>query len=165
MLTQAELKAILHYDPKTGIFVWVVSPRFGIKRGAVAGRVCAKGYGQIQISGKKHSSHRLAFLYMVGSIPKEVDHINRVKDDNRWSNLRPATRQQNQANSSLSRNNKSGYRGVFWNKKDGKWRASIQFEGKHKHLGLFASKHEAYKVYVEASLKYFGEFSPVNPTP
>ncbi len=85
MLTQAELKAVLHYDPETGIFT-----RYGHNK---CGSKTYQGYIGIGIKRKTYYAHRLAWLYMTGVWPsKEIDHKNRIRDDNRWVNLREATR-------------------------------------------------------------------------
>src|SRR5215813_12141516 len=102
MLTHERLKELLSYDPKTGLFIWN-------SRGAVAGTTDQEGYIQIHLDGKKYRAHRLAYLYMTGEMPTQIlDHINRVRSDNRWGNLRPVTDRFNYYNCSDYSNNKSG---------------------------------------------------------
>jgi hypothetical protein len=81
---------------------------------------------------------------------QEVDHINGDKLDNRKSNLRTVTRRQNSLNRPLPKTNKSGYRGVAWNKKTGRWRAIFKFRGKQVHVGYFDDPAEAHKAYLAA---------------
>jgi hypothetical protein len=82
---------------------------------------------------------------------KDLDHVNKVKDDNRIVNLRLATKQENKQNHSAPQsNNKSGYLGVSWNKRAKKWKAQIQMNGKVKYLGLFKYSKEAYEAYLKA---------------
>ena|SRR5258708_10628396 len=89
----------------------------------------------------------------------DVDHINHDGLDNRKENLRVCTRSQNMGNrSSLSSNNKTGFRGVHWNKFLRKWRAIIEANGNRIDLGVFSEKTKAAKAYEEANKKYFGEF-------
>ena len=91
-LTAARLRKMLHYDPETGVFtrLWT---------GNVTGCPDAKGYLRIAADGRSYRAHRLAVLYMTGAWPSEqIDHINQVRTDNRWSNLRPATNGENGAN-------------------------------------------------------------------
>jgi hypothetical protein len=103
MLTQERLKELLDYSPETGEFRWQAS-RGGVRAGDLAGCADRLGYLRITIDGRRHSAARLAFLWMVGAFPvDEVDHRNQVKSDNRWSNLRNATRAQNQANKGYTR--------------------------------------------------------------
>ena len=76
MITQSELKNILHYNQDTGVFTW-------IKNSIVAGTVEKKGYIAIKINRKSYKAHRLAWLYIYGNFPKEqIDHLNGIKNDN-----------------------------------------------------------------------------------
>lgn len=85
MLTQAKLKSLINYNPATGEF-----SRAGY---AKCGTLTYQGYVSIQVAGKRYYAHRLAWFYMTGVWPEnEIDHKNRVRDDNRWENLREATR-------------------------------------------------------------------------
>lgn len=135
-LTQARLKELLHYDPKTGIFVNLVQRKKALE-GAVAG--CDSGrYITIQIDGKGYSAHRLAWLYVYGYFPERLlDHINRDRADNRISNLREVSEQCNVRNTGNYKNNTSGVKGVYLEKARGKWRANIKVDGKTKSLGSY----------------------------
>jgi len=95
---------------------------------------------------------------------QEVDHINGNALDNRRSNLRLCTKAQNLMNKSLYRNNKSGYKGVCWNKLHKKWYASIGHQGKAIFLGLFGDKQKAAMAYNEKAKELFGEFARLNTT-
>jgi hypothetical protein len=89
-----------------------------------------------------------------------IDHISRVKLDNRRSNLRPATRQEQNRNQGMRSDNTSGVRGVVWHKRKKKWLTCIRVNGKLKHLGYFDDLDEATRVRKEAEEQYFGEFTP-----
>ena len=163
MLTPERLKYLLDYNQNTGIFKWKKPTNKRIIRGRIAGGIESKGYRQIKIDGIKYLAHRLAWFLVIGRWPfEQIDHINGIKDDNRWKNLREATCSQNKMNCGLSKRNKSGYKGVFWRKELGKWRASIKKDQKRIYLGHFDTKEGAAKAYNEAALKYFGEFARVN---
>lgn len=154
MITQAELKALLTYDPLTGLFTWNRTSGKAIA-GAVAGSVKASGYRTIGIAGRVYKAHRLAWLYMTGSWPsEEIDHCNTDTDDNRWENLREATRSQNNANRNT--NNPLG-RGVHPNGNG--YRACIKVHGKLHHLGTYAKPEDAQAAYAMAARKFFGEFA------
>ena len=101
---------------------------------------------------------------MTGSWPiAEIDHINGVKDDNRFKNLREATRTENIRNQKLPRvDNASGVAGVSWYKKYGKWVARIQVHGKRISLGYFSNLCDAVTARKAAEIKHFGAFAP-NP--
>jgi len=93
----------------------------------------------------------------------ETDHINQNKIDNRRANLRIATVSQNQANVPKRRDNiTSRFKGVYWCKKDKRWKSKIGVHYKQIHLGSFLSEEEAARTYDEAALKHFGEFARVN---
>ena len=88
-----------------------------------------------------------------------VDHIKHKNNDNRKSQLRPCTNQQNNMNKGLQSNNTSGVTGVVWNKKRNKWSAQIHLNRKHIHLGDFIQFKDAVKARKKGEEKYFGEFS------
>ncbi len=94
-ITQAELVENLSYDPDSGVFRRKISNTRAVKAGDIAGSQNGKGYLTMMVCGRVYKAHRLAFLYMTGSFPpEEVDHINGIRDDNRWACLRavPALR-------------------------------------------------------------------------
>jgi len=90
------------------------------------------------------------------------DHIDRNPLDNRRCNLRPATSSQNGYNRDRHKNNTSGYTGVCWARRKGKWRAQIRVNKKLKHLGYYDDLKEAARVYDKAALKYHGDFATLN---
>lgn len=144
MLTQAELKELLVYDPVTGIFTNRVTRNSRALIGAEAGKDRLDGYRDIKINHKIYLTHRLAWLYVHGEWPADqIDHINGVRSDNRIDNLRVVTNKQNGENQTLRSNNTSGHRGVTWDKVNGKWMAQIKHHGKIHHLGYFSILEEA----------------------
>jgi hypothetical protein len=108
--------------------------------------------------GKNISMHR----QIMGLPELQVDHINRNSLDNRRSNLRLATRQENLQNRSLRADNTSKLIGVYWDKSRNKWHAQIQHNGIAKNLGRFEDKNEAIRARDEAVLKTFGQFAVLN---
>lgn len=93
------LRSCLHYDPETGLFTRLTNESNRSPAGSIAGTVLATGYRVIRVCNGRFLAHRLAWFYVYGAWPNEIDHLNRVKDDNRFSNLRASTRQQNVFNS------------------------------------------------------------------
>src|ERR1019366_2534525 len=108
MITQQRLLELLHYEPSNGQFTWKVH-RHRCRPGAIAGCREDLGYIRIGVDGCYYRAHRLAFLYMTGQFSKgEVDHMNLDKSDNRWANLRAATRSENMGNQKRPSHNTSG---------------------------------------------------------
>jgi len=160
MITQARLKDVLDYDPATGIFIWKKYLSSTTKVGEVAGDVKPSGYRFIGIDGSRYRAHRLACLWMTGHWPTlQIDHKNTNRDDNWWSNLRPATNAENGFNSKKKKNNTSGYKGVFWSKQKSKWAAKINPNRKQVHLGFFTDPKDAHAAYKAAAEKMFGKFA------
>jgi hypothetical protein len=136
-LTYERLLEVLRYEPETGVFVWKVC-RGRMKAGTVAGRLGVDGYYQIGIDKNLYFAHRLAWLYVYGYMPENsIDHINKVKGDNRIRNLREVSHQCNLRNSKRACNNTSGVCGVYWDKKCNKWRVGINVNYKNKYLGHY----------------------------
>lgn len=158
MITADYVKSLLDYDHEAGVFKWKVSRRKKLN-GFKAGKLSNKGYIQICIDGKSYSAHRLAWLVYYGEWPcMDIDHINGDKSDNRIHNLREATIQQNQFNTGMQSNNTSGFKGVTWNKNQGKWNSAITISGKRIHLGSFECAELAHQAYLDAARSKHGEF-------
>jgi hypothetical protein len=155
-LTQARLKQVLNYKPEIGEFSWLISKSPNAQIGSRAGNIDQKGYCIIGIDGKMYRAHRLAWAHVHGYFPKELDHINRIRSDNRLANLRPATRSQASANTKVKINNRAGLKGV--RRQRGRWQARILYHGKYVHLGTFDTSVEAHAAYCYAAKRLFGEF-------
>jgi hypothetical protein len=153
-LTQERLKEVLHYNPDTGIFTWKVMVGKRAKVGTIPGyHHC--GYIYMGVDNHGYPAHHLAFLYMEGYLPEhDIDHINRIRDDNRWDNLRHVSRSCNLRNTSVRSTNKSGVTGVGWDKGKKKWGSCIGVNCKVKHLGGFDNLKEAVQARWEAEVKY-----------
>lgn len=159
-ITQSRLKELLDYDPETGVFQRKVATS-NTKAGEIAG--CKKRvYVIISVDNKLYRAHRLAWLWMTGLWPEQfLDHINMDKHDNRWINLRAATKSQNMANRGPQRNNTSGFKGVVYYKQYKNWVSNIWKEGKLHHIGYFNTAQEAHAAYSAAAIRLFGEFARV----
>jgi hypothetical protein len=161
------LMKVFRYDPKTGIVRQVLRNYVKRKEYPINTRVGTVSHGYEIISVRyqgKHirlASHRLAFLFMNGSLPprnRDMDHINGDKLDNRWSNLRLARRGENNMNSLSPTNNTSGYKGVVIAPEY--WFSIIIINKKRINLGASRSFKEAVKLREKAELKYFGCILP-----
>lgn len=159
MLAQSLIKSLLHYDPETGAFLWL-KHYWKHRVGKRAEGKNDRNYLRICINNKVYYAHQLAWLYMTGEWPKdEIDHINTIKNDNRWKNLRDATHQVNVQNRQKAKsNNSTGMLGVSRHKKN--FRASIGVNRKLYHLGTYPTIQLAGQAYLDAKPQYHPE-SPV----
>jgi len=156
VITQEIAKQMFLYDPETGVMY----------RRKAGGKLVAASpdttypYVRVGICGKQTFVHRVAWLYMTGKWPElEIDHINGDPKDNRWCNLREATREQNCQNRAINRNNSHGTMGVVAHQ--GGWRARITVSGKCHELGVFKNKELARQAYLAARMR----LCPFSPAP
>lgn len=166
-ITQEYLRERLDYNPETGEFTWKRRPTTNARHnawnakhaGTQAGYIQTNGYRYIGLDGRVIQAHRLAYLYMTGSLPPEsTDHINGVRSDNRWNNLRLATHQENMWNRRPRAGTSSVFKGITWDTRINKWAAQIRIDGKQKHLGSYHSEYEAHLAYERAASQIQGEF-------
>lgn len=163
--TRALLRCWVHYNPATGIFTWQRTTRWQ-KAGERADRLRRSTdspnyyYRSVSIQKKRYQAHVLAWFYMTGEwrFP-EIDHKDTDATNNKWSNLRLATRSQNAANTRLRENNTSGYKGISWSSTRKRWCAYINFQGKRIPLGRYKNKQDAVLIRQAKALELFGEFA------
>jgi hypothetical protein len=130
-----------------------------IQKGSERPRACRS----VRKNGKKMKNIYMSRVILNPPIGKYVDHVNGDTLDNRKSNLRLATPTENSRNYPRPKTNKSGYKGVSFDKRENKWKACISTnKEKNKHLGYFNTPQEAGVAYNEASLKYHGEYGRIN---
>lgn len=159
VLTSEQLKEVLLYCPETGIFTWKKTMSSRAAKGSRAGCRRPDGYITIRINRVLYLAHRLAYMYMNGSMSlREIDHIDCNPTNNSWCNLREATHADNTRNVRIKTNNRSGHKGVRWHKQRGKWNARITYNRKEKSLGLFDSIEEAAEAYAKAAIELHGEY-------
>lgn len=153
----------LHYDREAGVFTWradrpashfasatshkIYGTRFAGKIAGCAAEIGNTTYIQIRVNGDLYLAHRLAWLFITGECPELVDHRNGDGCDNRFDNLRAATRVVNGRNTRMKSSNTSGVTGVYWNKQIERWCAEGHYTvgGVHrkKHLGTFTNIEQA----------------------
>lgn len=161
------------YDPEIGVFTWRAravdefpsariaknwNTRFAGKQ-AFTSR-SPDGYAQVEllIDARRIRifGHTAAFAFVTGRLPSfELDHHNRVRDDNRFVNLREATRAQNNRNTIKSGRYLTGAR-----KRGSRWEARIRAQGRAVHLGIFDSEAGAHAAYLDAARRFHGDFAP-----
>ena len=144
-LTYEWVHKLFNYSPETGDLIWKLPTANRVYPGDTFGALCkTHGYIQGYVFGKLYKAHRLIWLYIYGYFPEnEIDHINRIRNDNRLCNLREVSRQCNLRNSKIQINNTSRITGVCFHIKANKWVAHIILNNKSKYLGIFSSYDEA----------------------
>lgn len=157
LITLERLKELLHYNPDTGIYINMVD-RGRARKGNISGTK-NKGYISIMLDGHMYQAHRLAWFYMTGKWPdKIIDHKDGNGLNNRFSNLRDASHSQNQFNRRKNKGTLAGFKGVSFNKKSQRWKASINFNKKTYYLGYFETPEEASEAYNKKAKELHGEF-------
>ncbi len=169
-LTAETVRKLLRYDPKAGELYWrrrsqkwfpskkawkTWNVRFSGQRALTA---ISRGYRVGFVLSKYCTAHRIIWLMMTGEWPNHIDHVNGIRNDNRWCNLRSVSQAQNNKNKRIGKNNKSGQLGVYWNKSEDRWVSQIYIDGKCKYLGHYVDFDEACTVRKQAELEY--HFNP-----
>jgi hypothetical protein len=164
MLTQEILRENFRYEQETGDFFWAKQSRFK-QRNLTKPIATLDKYGYVVVcttlSGKsKHYKvHRLIWVYLHGQIPKQIDHINGIRNDNRLCNLREVTHQQNMMNRKQHKS-KRLFRGIYKpNTKTPHWIAEITYKGVKHNLGCYKTPEEASLAYEKARIELFKEFA------
>jgi hypothetical protein len=156
MTTQDQVKKL--FKCERGGLVRAVTCKSS-KAGSIAGTKTAKGYIRVSVDGKRYNAHGLVFLYHHGYMPKFIDHINGIRDDNRIENLRECTESENGMNRKKIKGCSSKYKGVSWNRSSKKWKSSIKLNGKAVSLGEFWCEDVASQVVRIKRLEMHGEFA------
>jgi hypothetical protein len=129
------LNELLEYNPDTGILTWIGKRRYtNTAVGQEAGYIDSKGYRRVSIFGKKYRSHRLIWKMVYGEDPDEnkvIDHVNRVRDDNRICNLRVVSVLDNNRNAKVRKPGATGISNITWHKQEKVYRVRV----KRKHIG------------------------------
>lgn len=158
LINQEDLKKRFHYNPDTGEFTYLIDVE-AFKKGSRVGGLSGNGYWNIRINGYCYKAHRLAWLYMTGSYPlDQIDHIDRDRANNSFSNLREATRSENLMNSK-ARGNITGFKGVRPSNKGTGFQAHITVNRETIFLGTYTTVEEAAARRQLAEREYFGSFS------
>lgn len=157
MVTPDEIKKVIRYDPESGQFYW--SKNSGRRKaGERAGYRMQHGYEEIKVLGKRWTAHRLAWFIMTGVIPEnQIDHINGIRYDNRWINLRLANQSENNMNRCA--NNTLGVKNVYLHKPTGTYNVKLYVNGVCISFGYYADLELAELVATEAREKYHKQFA------
>jgi len=175
------MRQLVQYEPDTGRMFWLRRSERWFKDGRQsAAHNCAiwngkyagleamnyrkagssstgGGYLVGNMMGRVYRSHHVAFVLFYGRWPTlDIDHINRVRTDNRITNLREVTRSENLRNVGSRANSTSKVRGVCWAKERSQWNARINTGERYKNLGYFDDERDAIAARLNAEAKYWG---------
>ena len=161
MITQERLKEL--FDYQDGQLIWKVKKAQCVKIGTAAGWANRDVHGQqyinVEIDNKSYKVHRLVFMYHHGYFPSRIDHIDGNRFNNKIENLREVTASQNAQNSKFRKNNTSGYKNVFFEKRNQKWRVLLQVDGVSRSFGYYKDVELAGLVAAEARDKFCGQYA------
>ena len=159
-MSAEQARSLFEYDPETGVLRWKVSPRKKTKIGSVAGTRTKYGYVRVMYQQRSYMAHCLAWSIAYGEWPDFVlDHRDRVRDNNRLGNLRPATALLNAWNQMAPRRNTSGVKGVHFRAQRGKWQASARKQGRTYYFGLHDTLEAAAEARRAGAKELFGDFA------
>lgn len=152
-------KELFSLDEEKGVLFWAKKTSKKVIVGTPAGQHRSDGYISIGVDGRRYLAHRIIFALVNGYYPDEIDHADGDQRNNHPSNLREATRSQNNMNRAVQCNNSSGAKGVYLHRNSGKWHARIKVGGKYISLKYHTTMESARKAYEEASASLHGEFA------
>lgn len=156
-ITHSEVIDLLEYRPDTGKFYW--RAKINQVEGEAGNVEPLTGYRRIKVCGHRIMAHRLAWFYVTGTWPaNRIDHKNRCRDDQRFSNLREASDGQNKANSKVRIDSVLSIKGVRLHECGG-YQSRIWNGERNIHLGIFPTSEQAKEVYDKAAEAMFGEFA------
>jgi HNH endonuclease/AP2 domain len=159
-LSTAYVRSLFTYDRRSGDLRWRITRSNRAPAGTLAGTIRPDGRRIVHIDGRLYFASRLAWVIVTGEWPPfDVDHRDLDKGNDRWRNLRPATRSQNLFNRGTNRNNTSGYKGVSFDAARGSYDARIMVKRKQLCLGRFKTAEQAARAYRDAAIREHGEFA------
>jgi hypothetical protein len=156
MIDHETVKRLFYYDSDSGVLLWRKGNGGNVKPWQQVHAKNGHGYYTVKVHGKSYLAHRLIWLYVHGVMPTgDIDHKNRIRNDNRLCNLRTASRTDNCQNISLPRHNKSGHIGVSWMKSHNAWTVYVKVDKKNKWLGYYKDLDEAIAARKAGEEKYY----------
>jgi HNH endonuclease/AP2 domain len=159
-LSTEYVRSLFTYDRRLGELRWRITRSNRAPAGTLAGTIRPDGRRIVNIDGRLYFASRLAWVIVTGEWPPfDIDHRDLDKGNDRWKNLRLATRSQNLFNRGTNRNNTSGYKGVSYDSARGRWWAEVMVNRKRILGRRFATKVEAAAAVAEAREREHGEFA------
>jgi hypothetical protein len=156
VIDQETVRKLFHYDAESGILLWRYGNGKNVKPWQQAKSLNGQGYCTVKVNGTNYRVHRLIWLYVYGDFPKEdIDHKNRIRNDNRLCNLRAVSRTDNCQNISLPNHNKSGHIGVSWFDLRKTWTVYVKVNKKNKWLGYYKNLDDAIAARKAGEKQYY----------
>jgi hypothetical protein len=142
------------------LFNYIDGKLYWRNSGKLAGYRSGSGYIAVTVDSRLYIASRIIWEMFNSEIPPGmiVEHRDENKLNNNLENLRLGTHAQNMQNRGKPSNNTSGYKGVTWHERDGKWRAQIKTNGSYKQIGSFTTPELAYEAYCKKAKELHGEF-------
>jgi len=161
MISQNELKTLVTYLPDEGYFVYNEKIDSRNRRSQRAYKCAGDfliggGYLGLGIEKRVYSIHRLVWLYEYGYFPKEIDHINGIRTDNRLENLREVSRSQNNWNSKTNSVNTSGHKGISLEEKYLRYKAYVKQFGK-RYAKNFSFRTDTKEIALQRAVEWVRE--------
>ncbi len=152
-ISAKRVRELFDYEPHSGHLLWRKPTNKRFRPGSIVGSPTKNGYLRTSVDDVDCYVHRLIWLHQTGAWPKaDVDHVNGDRRDNRWENLRAATRAQNQENQAKAKaHNQTGLLGAHKHRK--RFASEIKIEGVRVRLGLFDTAEAAHQAYLAAKAK------------
>lgn len=147
------------FEYREGNLYWKVALSTKTKIGSLAGSLTPDGYKKVGLNKKDYQIHRLVWMMHHGAIPDVIDHVNGDRLDNRIENLRSATIAENVRNSRLSRNNKSGAKGVFWCNTYKLWAGKVRMNRRDYHAGRYENLEDCIEAVTRLRERLHGQFA------
>jgi len=156
MIDQELVKKLFYYDAESGMLIWRNGNGRNVKPWQQAKASNRLGYFSVKIKDKTYPVHRIIWLYVYGSFPsQDIDHKNRIRNDNRLCNLRSVSRTDNCQNISTPNHNKSGHIGVSWIKSHKSWTVYVKVNKKNKWLGYYKNLDDAVVARKAGEVQYY----------
>lgn len=155
---QKVLLEAFRYEADTGLLWWKVK-KANRKMDRSCGTLNHNGYMYVRFENQLYTLHRIIWKILTGREPMHIDHVNGCRIDNRCSNLREVTRNENNRSIGLTSANTSGYVGVRYSQRDKSWMAYIKTEKKRISIGYFKDKREAVEAYNKKAIELHGKFA------
>jgi hypothetical protein len=160
-ITAAQVRDRFTYDPSEGLLRYKRAAGQGGRypAGTVAGGITGEGYRYVYVGKHQYRASIVIWLWMTGKLPtRGIDHKDTNPGNDKWANLRQASLGEQKRNCNRSKNNKSGFKWVYFDRETGLYRAAISLDKKRINVGRFRTATEAYEAALAVARAQHGDF-------